>query len=263
LPVTLQYKIELGMFLFEARLDDSGVFLQRGAMSQALRWDQVYGAALLGNSPKPHGHSGQNPSHPASLDPRPDSRPDSPHDSSTDSQQKELSERAARVFGDSEMLAKMKAMQDRFETITFGYRDARGRRKTLDFPIPADDPRYLQEISSRLGSRWLGEVADHHQAEKKLGTAPGFFKLALVLIALLVAIALVAVFGFFTALGPAFHFLSLQRMLLDLQDGEYASFGTRLLGYLALFVLGFQIRRWWRARWAQRRATTARSRLGP
>jgi hypothetical protein len=107
------------------------------------------------------------------------------------------------------------------------------------------------------------EVADRHQAEKKLGTAPGFLKLAFVLIAVLLIIALVAVFSFLTALGPAFHFLALQRMLLDLQDGEYASFGTRLLTYVALFVFALLLRRWWRGRMARRRARAANSRFSP
>jgi hypothetical protein len=235
----LRYKIELGVLSLEARLDDSGVFLLRGPKSQQLRWDEICGAALLRNMPSHH------------------------QDQDVRNVPKELNERATKMLGGPEMLAKMHAMQERFETISFGYRDARGHRKILDFPIPADDPRYLQEISSRLGSRWLGEVPDRHQAEKKLGTAPGFLKLAFVLIAVLLIIALVAVFGFFTALGPAFHFLSVQRMLLDLQDGEYASFGTRLFTYVALFVFALLLRRWWRGRMAQRRARTANTLFNP
>jgi hypothetical protein len=178
---------------------------------------------------------------------------------------KEFDERAASMFGGPEAIAQlkstMKTMQDKFRTIAFGYRDDRGKRRLFDFHFPADDPRYLQEIAARVGSGWLGEVQDRRQAEKKLGTAPGFFKMAFVLIVLLVAVALVGAFGLFSALGPAFNFLSLQRMLLDLQDGDYAGFGMRLLTYAALFVFAFLIRRWWRGRTAEVRARLARSRL--
>ena len=232
LPVNLQYKIELGMFTVEARLDDSGIFLQRGPRSQQIRWAQVYGAALLRNVSAQH--------------------QDAP---------KELDERAATLFGGPEALAKIKAMQDKFRVIALGYRDERGRRQLLDFHFPSDDPRYLEEIAVRVGSGWLGEVQGRHQAEKKLGTAPGFFKMAFILVALLVAIAVAAVLGFFSMLGPAFNFLSLQRMLLDLQDGEYASFGMRLLTYAALFVFAFLIRRWLRSRMAEKRARLADSPL--
>jgi hypothetical protein len=232
--VDLQYKVDLGIFSVEARLDDFGICLQRGSKVQQVRWDQVYGAALLDNVP--------------------DSRRDA---------HSEKNERVVAALGGPEALAKIKALQDKFRTIAFGYRDQRGRKQLLDFYFPSDDPRYLQEIVARVGSGWLGEVRDRHQAEKKLGTAPGFFKMTFILIVLFVAIALAAVFGFFSLLGPAFNFLSLQRMLLDLQDGEYASFGMRLLTYFALFVFAFLIRRWLRERLAERRARLAnlRSRL--
>jgi hypothetical protein len=152
-------------------------------------------------------------------------------------------------------------MQNDFQSIVFGYRNERGRKRIFDFYFPVNDPRYLQEITARIGSGWHGEVADRHQAEKKLGTAPGFFKTILFLIVLLLVVAVLGMFGFFTALGPAFNFLSIQRMLLDLQDGEYASFGFRLMTYVVLFVLAYLIRRWWRVRTTQRRARRANSTL--
>jgi len=136
-PVNLQYKIDLGIFSIEARLDDSGVFLQRGSRVQQVRWDQVYGAALLGSVPdsRQDAHSGKN-------------------------------ERVITALGGPEALAKIKALQDKFRTIVFGYRDQRGRRQFLEFYFPADDSRYLQEIAARVGSGWLGELQDRHQAEK-------------------------------------------------------------------------------------------------
>jgi hypothetical protein len=231
--VNLHYKVELGVFTSEASMDDTAIILQSGPVRHELRWEQVYGAALVRQAKQPH-------------EVPPGKKPD---------------ERAARLFDDPELVAKMHALKDKFQMVAFAYRDPRGHKKILEFPIPLDDSRYLQEIVARVGPRWLGEVSDHQQAEKKLGTAPGFFKLAFVLVAVLVGIALVAAFGFFAVLGPAFNFLSLQRMLLDLQDGEYASFGVRLLTYVALFVLAALIRRWWCRRMAERRARIPNSQL--
>ena len=217
--------MQLGPFTVEANLDDSGILLDRGRFRQEVRWEQVFGAVLLKQTRKHNEPQGD-----------------------------QDDERFAKVLGGGEMLAKMKALEERFETVAFGYRDARGRKKILEFPVPREDPRYLQEISVRLGAHWLGEVVGREQAEKRLGTAPGFFKLALALIVILLLIGAVAAFGLFSLLGPALNFLSIQRMLLDLQDGEYSSFLMRLLTYVALGVLAWFIGRWWRARRAGIRA---------
>lgn len=233
--MNLQCKIEIGIFAVEASLDDRGVVLQRGPVRQELRWNQVYGGGLLRNDRKPQ----------------------------QDPQEQESLERAAQLFGGPQGVAKMRALQEHFQGVALAYRDDRGHRKILEFPAPVDDPRFLQEITSRLGPSWHGEFADLREAEKKLGTAPGFLKMAFVLIVILIAIALVAFLGLFSLLGPAFNFLSLQRMLLDLQDGEYASFGMRLLTYVVLFVLAVLIRRWLRDRMAARRARIAKPQLRP
>jgi len=224
--MNLDYKVELGMFGGELRLDDDGIFLQRGPRSQQLRWEQIYGAALL-----PKGKKEEQELSETAMDPR-----------------------ALQMLGGPEVLAKMRELQDKFQTMVVAYRDERGHREILEFPLPLEDPRFLQEITARVGSGWLGEVRDRDQAEKKLGTAPGFFKVAFVLIALLAGVVLLGAFGFFSLLGPAFNFLSIQRMLLDLQDGEYTSFAMRLLTYVVLFVFAFLIRRWWRSRTAGMRA---------
>jgi len=57
---------------------------------------------------------------------------------------------------------------------------------------------------------------------------------------------IVAVLGavwLFGMVGPALNFLSVQRMLLDLQDGHFISFAYRLASYLALFFIGYFLHR--------------------
>jgi hypothetical protein len=39
------------------------------------------------------------------------------------------------------------------------------------------------------------------------------------------------------------NFMSIERMLLDLQDGNYTSFAYRLATYVALFVIGYFLHR--------------------
>jgi hypothetical protein len=51
-----------------------------------------------------------------------------------------------------------------------------------------------------------------------------------------------------------FNFLSIAKMLLDLQDGNLASFAYRLLTYIALFILGYLLQRTIRGLFAARRA---------
>ena len=98
------------------------------------------------------------------------------------------------------------------------------------------------------GKRWLGEVADMHAAEKKLHTAPGVFKIIFVLVVLLGIVAVLAGLAFFSMLGPVFNLLSIQRMLQNVQDGDYGELATRLLTWTALFVMAYFLRHWWRAR---------------
>jgi hypothetical protein len=65
----------------------------------------------------------------------------------------------------------------------------------------------------------------------------------LVLVALLGCVAAflgIALLGF---LGPVLNLLSMERMLLDLQDGTLKGFLSRLATYVVLFVLGYLLHR--------------------
>jgi hypothetical protein len=141
----------------------------------------------------------------------------------------------------------MQELAASMQTIALGYRDAHGKHK-LEVIFPKEDPSFVQEFQSRLGKRWLGEVVDMQSAEMKLHTAPGIFKTILILVALLGIVALLAGLVFFSMLGPVFNLLSIQRMLQNVQDGDYRELGARLLSWAALFVMAYILRRWWRGR---------------
>ena len=91
-----------------------------------------------------------------------------------------------------------------------------------------------QPASARAG--WANLTSDE-QAAKRLHTNPGFLK---TIFALLALVAIVFLLAF---MGPLLSFLSIQRMLLDLQDGNYARFTSRLITYVALFVIAYFIHR--------------------
>jgi hypothetical protein len=125
------------------------------------------------------------------------------------------------------------------------------------------DAAYLQEFQTRLGNRWLGETADRQQVAKKLHTNPGFFKTIFVLVALFGIIALVAAIALLGFLGPVLNFLSIQKMLLDLQDGNYTSFADRLASYVALFVIGYFLHRVMRFKLDALKSSRLSRRSGP
>jgi hypothetical protein len=106
----------------------------------------------------------------------------------------------------------------------------------------------LQEFQNRLGSRWLGETPDRQQVDKKLHTNPGFFKTIFVLVALLGIVAAIAAVGFLGFLGPILNLMSIQKMLLDLQDGNFVSFSYRVASYVALFFMAYLLQRVIRAK---------------
>ena len=228
-----QFQIDLGIFSMALSVDESGVDFQRGAFSRKLRWEQITGAALL------------------------------PQDKQREMQEEEeLTERAASLLG-AEHLARLRDLQDRFRMLAVAYRDERNHRQLLEMPVPVDDPAYLVEFQTRLGPRWLGETASRKDAEKKLHTAAGPLKLAAVGIILLVIVMLVMAFGLFSVLGPVFNLLSIQRMLQDLQDGDYAAFGSRLSVYAVLFLFAYLIRRWARSASVRKASAFRNSVLGP
>ena len=63
------------------------------------------------------------------------------------------------------------------------------------------------------------------------------------LVALLGIVAAVVGIAFLGLLGPVLNFLSIERMLLDLQDGNLPGFLSRLGTYLVLFSLGYLLHR--------------------
>jgi hypothetical protein len=65
------------------------------------------------------------------------------------------------------------------------------------------------------------------------------------LLSIVAAIAAVGLFGF---LGPILNFMSIQKMLLDLQDGNFASLGYRVASHIALFFMGYSLHRVIRAK---------------
>jgi hypothetical protein len=73
------------------------------------------------------------------------------------------------------------------------------------------------------------------------------------LVALFGIIAVVAAIALFGFLGPVLNFLSIQRMLLDLQAGNLASFASRLATYIVLLVIGYLLHRTIRSLSAARR----------
>jgi hypothetical protein len=213
-------QFEFGILKFDVTVDAQGITLLRGPMRISVRWEQVTGAALVRELPEPE---------------------DEP-------EQAERSARAAAFAGGAEALARMKELRHTMRRVSVAYLDELGKRQKLDVPVPAADPSFLQEFQVRLGQRWLGEVADQRAAEKKLRTGPSFFKKIFVLAALLVIVGLLALFGLFSVLGPVFQLLSIQGMLQDFQDGEYAAFAAHVSAYALTFAMGYLLHLWWRGR---------------
>jgi hypothetical protein len=145
-------------------------------------------------------------------------------------------------------------LRDKLREVDLAYRDGKNRLRETQVPAPLDDPAFLQEFQTRLGPRWLGESSDRQQAAKRLHTNPVFFKTILVLVALFGIIAIVAAIALLGLLGPVLNFLSIEKMLLDLQDGNLASFAYRLVTYIALFILSYLLQRTIRGLFAARRA---------
>jgi len=76
------------------------------------------------------------------------------------------------------------------------------------------------------------------------------------LVGVLAAVAGMALLGF---LAPVMNLLSIQRMLLDLQDGDYVSLTYRVASYAVLFVLGYFLERMVRTRLDARKRSRARN----
>lgn len=209
------FHFEAGPFSVAVQLDESGIVFRRktliGEHSESTPWNKITGATLVRSEEE-------------------------------DGDNEQQAERMAQLFG-PEALAKYRELHGKVGRIFVAYRDERNRRQQMEIPAPLADPAFLQEFGRHLGSRWLGETPDRGQAEKRLHTNAGFFKIVFVLVALVGVIAVVAAIGLLGFLGPVLNLLSIQRMLLDLQDGNYVSLSYRAGSYAVLFFLGVLLHR--------------------
>jgi hypothetical protein len=215
--VSARFHIDLGP-QFDLKLDDSGIHFQRGPFTRSIPWDKITGASFI--PPQ------------ASRDLQEEARP---HD-----RDRKLH---LEQFLGAEATAKIQEMRAKVGQVVVAYRNDRNHLETMSVPAPLDDPSILNEFISRLGPRWLGEAADERAAEKKLHTNPGFFKSVFILIVLFGGLALIAAIFFLGVLGPVLNLLSIQKMLLDFQDGNYASLASRVACYLALFLIVYFLHR--------------------
>jgi hypothetical protein len=221
--MSAHFHVDLGPFTVDVQLDDSGIRMQRGPLSETIPWEKVSGATLLRQL-----H----------------------HDDSEDQQNEE---HAAKFLG-AAAAQTVHSLRGKVGQIALAYGAGKNHLRETQVPAPLDDPAFLQEFQTRLGPRWLGESSDRQQAAKRLHTNPGFFKIIFVLVALFGILAVVAAIALFGFLGPVLNFLSIQRMLLDLQDGNLTSFAYRLVTYIALFIFGYLLHRTIRSLFAARRA---------
>jgi hypothetical protein len=213
--MSASFRVDAGPFSIHVDLDDAGIHISRDTLgcthTESIPWDKITGATLIPPDP-------------------------------AEAAETQKEERMAQLLG-PEAVAKYQELHGKVGQIYIAYRDEKNRLQQTDVPAPLADAAYMQEFQSRLGAKWLGETKERQQVDKRLHTNPGFFKTVFVLIALLGIVAVVAAIGLFGFLSPVLNFMSIQRMLLDLQDGNLLSFGYRLASYVALFVLGFFLHR--------------------
>jgi hypothetical protein len=212
--MSASFHVDVGPFVIDVQLDESGVQMQRGGFGPArttdIAWEKITGATLV--------------------------RPRKDDDSDREMQ------RAAQFLGE-EAVQKLKELQGTVGQIFVAYHDEKNRVQQAEIPAPLNDAAYMQEFQTRLGKRWLGETADRQQVDKKLHTNPGFFKTIFILLVILGILAAVGVIALLGLLGPMLNFMSIEKMLIDLQDGNYASFASRLTSYVALFAIGYFLHR--------------------
>jgi hypothetical protein len=216
--MTPQIQLDFAGIHLQLTVDERGIDWQSGPRHQFVEWKQITGAVLL------------------------------KEDRERDLSAAEIPEVLVQRFGGAEGLAKILELQTRYGQIRLAYRDRRNAREALDIPYDKEDSQVLNEVKNRLGSRWLGEVPNSKIASEKLKLNPGFFKTSLFLIVFLSVIILAAGFLLNAFLAPVFNLLSVQRMLLNLQDGEYGAFASSFSIYACLFVLAYVARRAWRVR---------------
>ena len=226
------FHVEAGPIRIDVQLDDAGIRMERAGLGPAqnknIPWDKITGATLV--------------------------RPTSEEAAGDQNE-----ERMAQFLG-PEAVQKYQEMKGKVGNIFVAYRDERNSLQQVEVPALLTDAAYLQEFQTRLDARWLGETRDQQQVAKRLHTNPGFFKTVFVLVALLGIVAVVGAVLLSGLAGPILNFMSIQKMMLDLQDSNYASFGSRLAVYLALFAIGLGLH-WVFRSWLDSMKRTRRLRL--
>lgn len=222
-PVSASFQVEAAGFRLCVIADENGIGLERGPFRQSIPYPQITGAIRI-STPEPWELPAQR------IPP-------------------ELLSRLGGVEG----LAKIQELSKSIGTIVVAYRDDSGRKESVQVPYSLADPAIPRELQSRLGSRWLGETANQADAEKRLKLGPGIFTTVVVALALLLIVALLAAMPFYLILAPALNILSIQKMLVNFQDGDYVAFGTSVFAYFAIFVMMHIARRVWRSRVTMRR----------
>jgi len=214
------FHVDAGPVTIDVQLDDTGIHFERATLGrnhiESIPWGRITGATLV---------------RPAKED--------------VAGEQKE--ERMAQLLW-PQAVQKFRELQGNVGQIFVAYRDERKRLQQTEIPALLTDSAYLQEFQNRLGSRWLGETADRRHVDKKLRVNSGFFKTIFVLVALLGIAAAIAAIGLLGFLGTVLNFMSIQKMVLDLQDRNFVSFGYRAASYGALFLLGYLLQRVIRAK---------------
>jgi hypothetical protein len=162
--------------------------MQPGARSQAIARDKISGATLMRTVNR---------------------------DESEDNWDEQ---RAAQFLG-PDAAQKIHELRDKVGEIMVACRDSGNPADETEIPAPLTDATFVQEFETRLGKRWLSESNDRQQATKLLFT---------------LIRASLPQFSFCRRLLQSWPssrrwlysaspdpFLSIQKMLLDLQDGNY------------------------------------------
>lgn len=233
-----RFHADFGPIQLDLQLDERGIRFERGGRSESIPWERVTGACFI----PPHGTG--------DLDDEA-----TPHGRDTRLNLEGL-------LG-QEAAEKIQEMRASVGEVIVAYRDDRNRLRKTSLPAPFGDRAILNEFQSRLGSRWLGEFPEEPAALGKLGTGPGCFTSIFILAALFFGFAVIAAVFFASALAPILNFLSIQKMLLDLQDAHYESLASRFATYVALLVLAYFIHRLIRSKLDQLKRRSAASRRLP
>jgi hypothetical protein len=120
--MSAHFHVDLGPFSVDVQLDDSGIRMQRGPLTETIPWAKISGATLLR---KLH------------------------HD---DSEDRHAEERATKFLGPN-VAQTIQALRGRVGQVVVAYRNDKNHLRETQVPAPLDDPAFLREFQSRLGPR--------------------------------------------------------------------------------------------------------------